>query len=377
MKTLGLYLHVPFCVQKCHYCDFLSAPAGEETIAAYGRTMIKEIKQTATQYDEYLVDTIFWGGGTPSLMPAELLTDIMHTISSSFHITDEAEVTLECNPGTVTKENLKKIRACGINRLSFGLQSTDDEDLKRLGRIHTYDMFLQSYQAAREVGFENINIDLMTSLPGQNAERFRKCLEQVVALQPEHISVYSLIIEEGTLFYRWYEEEGGRGKLSLPQEDEDRRIYHETLQYLQRHGYDRYEISNYAKCGRESRHNIKYWNRSEYLGLGLGSSSMVGNVRWHETNDLEEYLSGNFLKYEKEQLSEKDCMSEFMFLGLRMMKGVSRKAFYQAFQKNLDVVYGDIILKHKKNGLLAEKDGNILLTEKGIDISNYVMSDFI
>lgn len=377
MKNLGLYLHVPFCVQKCHYCDFLSAPAAKETIAAYGRTMIKEIKQTALQYDEYLVDTIFFGGGTPSLMPAELLTDIMHTITASFHVSDEVEVTLECNPGTVTKENLKKIRECGINRLSFGLQSTDDGDLKRLGRIHTYDMFLQSYQAAREVGFENINIDLMTSLPGQNAESFRKCLEQVVSLGPEHISVYSLIVEEGTLFYRWYEEEEGRGKLPLPQEEEDRKIYHETLEYLQKHGYDRYEISNYARSKRESRHNIKYWNRSEYLGLGLGAASMVGNVRWHETDDLKEYLSGDFLQYEKETLSVYECMSEFMFLGLRMMKGVSRKVFYQMFGKKLDDVYGDIIEKHKQNGLLNERDDFIFLTEKGIDISNYVMSDFV
>lgn len=377
MKTLGLYLHVPFCVQKCHYCDFLSAPATNETKEAYGRKLVEQILSKEHDYNEYLVDTIFFGGGTPSIMPVNLLTDIMTAIRETFRLAQEAEITMECNPGTVDEKYLESLKKIGINRLSFGLQSVNDDDLKRLGRIHTFDSFLQSYNAAREAGFQNINIDLMTSLPGQNADSFKRCLEKVITLEPEHLSVYSLIIEEGTAFYRWYEEEEGKNMIPLPDEEEDRRIYHDTLEVLHKSGYDRYEISNYAKQGYESKHNIKYWNRSEYLGLGLGASSMIRNTRWHETTDLKEYLQGHFVKEDYEELSTEDCMSEFVFLGLRMMQGISRIAFTNMFHKDIDDVYGDVIRKHKEQGLLAEQDGYIFLTEKGIDISNYVMSDFV
>lgn len=377
MKTLGLYLHVPFCVQKCNYCDFLSAPATDEVIRQYADRLIEEITHAGENYKDYQVDTIFFGGGTPSIVPIDKMEGIMDAVRKAFQIADTAEITMECNPGTVDIKSLMAYRKMGINRISFGLQSSDDKDLKRLGRIHTFPMFLQSFEEAREAGFFNINIDLMTALPGQNWECFVSVLENVIKLEPEHISVYSLIVEEGTPFYRWYEEEQRKDLPPLPDEEEDRKIYHETLRFLRKYGYDRYEISNYAKKGYECKHNMKYWERSDYLGLGLGASSMINNERWHQTSDRNKYMREDFCREDLEKLTLEECMSEYMFLGLRMMKGVSKEVFLQNFGKDMETVYGDILHKHIQNRLLIEEKGWVRLTEKGIDVSNYVMSDFI
>lgn len=377
MRTLGLYVHVPFCVRKCNYCDFLSMPASEENRQKYIQRLVKEIAQQKSQYMDYHVDSIFFGGGTPSILSTSNFTDIMMALRDSFAIDDQAEISIECNPGTVDYEKLKCYKDLGVNRLSFGLQSTDDEELKILGRIHSYEEFLESFNSARKAGFDNINVDLMTSLPGQTYESFEINMERICKLSPEHLSIYSLIIEEGTMFYKWFEEEKGVSYPVLPDEDEDRKIYHLTKEYLQKYGYERYEISNYAKKNRECKHNIKYWNRSNYLGFGLGAASMVENRRWQNTSSMKEYLEEKEWILDIEVLTKEDCMSEFMFLGLRMIKGVSEKEFRQLFGISMRQQFGKYIDKWIKNGLLCQQGDYIKLTEQGIDVSNMVMSDFV
>ena len=372
MKTLGLYLHIPFCVQKCRYCDFLSAPADEETMAAYTEALCSEIMQKAEQYRQYIVNTIFIGGGTPSILPAMLIWKICHVIKENYILDEGIEWSIECNPGTVTEEKLRTYYESGINRISFGLQSCNNEELKQLGRIHSYEDFLESYSMARTAGFQNINIDLMSALPDQSKESFQDTLQKVISLKPEHISAYSLIIEEGTPFFKQY------GNLEMD-EELDRDIYRMTEQMLAEAGYQHYEISNYAKEGYASRHNCKYWKREAYLGLGLGASSMVDDIRWHNETDLKQYVNDQKEQLERETLTPQDSMEEFMFLGLRMMRGISAGEFKEQFQKDLVEQYGDILEKHIKEGLIVhdqEKD-SYALTEKGIDVSNYVMSEYL
>ena len=263
MKRLGLYIHIPFCVKKCNYCDFLSAPANKQVQMAYMETLQKEIEEKATEYKEYCVDTIFVGGGTPSSVPYESIVSLMETVKEHFVLLEDCEVTMECNPGTVTKEALLAYAAAGINRLSIGLQTTDDNLLKELGRIHTYEQFLETYEWAREAGFSNINVDIMSGLPNQTLEQYEETLCKILELSVEHISSYSLIVEEGTPFYKLYEED----KLSLPSEETERQMYYRTGEILKEAGFNRYEISNYAKEGYECRHNVRYWVRENYLGL--------------------------------------------------------------------------------------------------------------
>lgn len=381
-KNLGIYLHIPFCMKKCHYCDFLSAPADENTKERYIEALKKEIFLYREDLKENIISTIFLGGGTPSLLKEKQIKEILDAIFKTYFVQEGAEITIEANPETLTKEKLKIYKEAGINRLSIGLQSTEEEQLKRLGRIHTYEKFLESYTLAREVGFENINVDLMSALPFQTKEEWEETLRKIVNLnpKPEHISAYSLIIEEGTTFFKIKEQ------LSFPDEEEDRQMYWKTKEFLEREGYHRYEISNYALPEKESRHNQTYWTLGEYLGLGLGAASYWNGSRFKNTENLQEYFAffeNNMIKEPSELqkevhiLSKEEKMEEFMFLGLRRMKGISEKRFLNLFQKDIMEVYREKIEKGVQIGVLWRKDGRIGLTERGIDISNMVLTEFL
>lgn len=390
-KPLMLYVHIPFCVKKCAYCDFLSGPANAEEIGTYVTALCREIDWYREVAAKYEVDSIFFGGGTPSILNENLITQVMTRIRDVFYIKDEAEITIECNPGTVSRNKLECYKSLGINRISFGLQSTDNQELEHLGRIHTYETFLENYALARELGFHNINIDLMSALPGQTKESYCETLNKIIALGPEHISAYSLILEEGTPFYEMYGEDGKYQDM-IPSEEADRQMYHETKRMLQEAGYERYEISNYAKQGYASRHNVGYWRRREYIGLGLGASSYINKERFHNTDDMEMYQEecckhGNVLRKEsnllynirkdRQLLSQQEEMEEFMFLGLRLVKGVKKEEFYTMFQQEIEEVYLDVINKLKAEHLLESNNECIYLTEKGIDLSNQVFAEFL
>lgn len=422
---LELYLHIPFCLRKCAYCDFLSFAAPEREYRAYVEKLIEEIHGQREHFQEYRVTTIFVGGGTPSILPGELIEELFAAVYACFDVAEEAEITIEANPGTLTMEKLETYLECGVNRLSLGLQSADDQELACLGRAHTYDDFLKSYQRARQAGFTNINVDLMSALPGQDLHSWKTTLRKVLMLRPEHISAYSLIIEEGTPYYVRYGEGGagqpgadrdkdgcldgtcqdpgpaqmdapafwtgpgltGRRMLlsalpELPDEDTDREIYHAAKEILAEHGYERYEISNYAKPGRQCRHNIGYWTGKAYLGLGLGASSYVFGHRFHNTADLEEYLAADLtipgaVSQDIQELTLEDRMEEFMFLGLRMMQGVDGSEFLGRFGQNMWNVYGDVFQKLQEQGLIQVEYPVVRLTDLGIDVSNVVLSQFL
>ena len=403
-RDLELYVHIPFCARKCAYCDFLSAPADEETRKAYVRALAAEIRGKKEEYKEYRVSTVFVGGGTPSILDGDDTARIFASLYESFRIRDDAEITMEVNPGTVTVEKLAAWKKAGTNRLSIGLQSADDRELRLLGRIHTYKDFLETYEQARRAGFQNINIDLISAIPGQTLQSWETTLAKTADLEPQHISAYSLIVEEGTPFYDRYgqkENEESSGLLKrkqteawppLPNEDEERWIYKRTKSFLEERGYHQYEISNYARPGYECRHNLGYWDRKEYLGLGLGASSLVNNRRFHNTADMDKYMKAfrtersdtdidkNIDKdiYEDvEELSLQDCMEEFMFLGLRKTDGISRTDFSDAFHSDINEIYGSQLKKLEKEGLLFLKDDRILLTERGTDVSNMVFVEFM
>lgn len=382
MKELELYLHIPFCERKCAYCDFLSAPADLPVRISYIKKLQEEIAYYGLEFEEYQVSSIFLGGGTPTLLEGYQLAAILETVKKYFRLVADAEITVECNPGTLTAGKAEKLVQAGFNRLSMGLQSADDRELQLLGRIHNFAQFLESYDLARKAGFENINVDLMSALPGQTLKSWQNTLQKVTALRPEHISAYSLIIEEGTPFYERFaederiREEGGHPRL-LPEEAIERQMYELTQRFLHTKGYERYEISNYAKPGSECRHNCGYWTRKDYLGLGLGASSLVGHQRFQNTSDLKEYLEQEYHHIHTETLDKKSEMEEFMFLGLRLMTGISRQQFEKTFQVTLDSVYGEALRKLKSEQLIEEVAGYVRLTEYGIDVSNYVLSEFL
>lgn len=394
MKKLSVYLHIPFCFKKCRYCDFLSFPAGEEVRERYLKSLLSEIETEAYKYRDYALDTVFLGGGTPSLLSGEQLKRLLETLHREFAFVNAPEVTMEANPGTVTEEKLAAYYAAGINRLSIGTQSVHDQELKYLGRIHTAEDFYQTFETAKRVGFTNLNVDVMAALPGQSVTDYMDTLRAVTDLEPEHISAYSLIIEEGTPFFELYGE-GEPGKkampeperrLPLPSEEDERTMDKETERFLQTKGFHRYEISNYAKEGKECRHNIAYWRRKDYVGFGIGAASMLNNIRWKNISDMERYISameqrggqsrGKEIREEVQKLTIQEQMEEFMFLGLRLTKGVSQTEFYRYFGKNVEEIYGDVIGKMCGQGLL-ETGEFIRLTPFGRDVSNYVMAEFI
>ena len=397
MRSMGVYIHIPFCIQKCVYCDFLSGPATRQRQQEYVDALLREIVWESKHYAVYTVKTIFFGGGTPSVLEAGDIARILDCLREHYRIDADAEITLEMNPGTAAWDKLVNFKQAGINRFSIGLQSADNTELKMLGRSHTYEAFLQTYHQAREAGFANINIDLMSALPGQHIENWVRTLEKVVALQPEHISAYSLIIEEGTQLY-----EHRDTWAPVPDEEEDRQMYQETKRILAEHGYRRYEISNYAKHGFECRHNCIYWQRgvwhtADFAGFGLGASSTVGNWRWENTKEMERYLTvfqeHNLKQYDSRlaknissertvkeavtRLSHLEQMAEFMFLGLRMMEGVSKQEFADSFEADINEIYGSALQKWLQMGMMAQEGDIIMLTDAGIDVSNTVLSDFV
>ena len=381
-KDLGLYLHVPFCVKKCNYCDFLSKEATEEEKEAYVDALIKEIKSYKKFAGNYKVSTVFVGGGTPSCLRAEQTKRIFDALYEIFEFVKHPEITTEMNPGTVDREKLEVYKACGINRLSIGMQSVKDENLKVLGRIHNFEQLLEAYQLAREAGFTNINLDLMSSLPSQTKEEWEEELQKTVELNPEHISAYQLIIEEGTPFYEKYD---AHPEL-LPNEEESRAIYQTTKRILEANGYMQYEISNYARDGYECRHNVGYWIRRDYLGFGIGAASLIDNVRFQNEKSLGAYLAHPLESREEEQtLTVQDRMEETMFLGLRLTRGVSCVDFAEQYGRTVEEVYGEVIARNVADGLLTvterkenqKKDRFLALTKRGLDLSNYVMAQFL
>lgn len=392
MKDLSIYIHIPFCVRKCLYCDFLSFPVTPDEMrlsSHYGPQMgnmenyvnllEREIKENAEKYKEYHVISIFLGGGTPSILPAEAVSRIMEVIKENYRIAEDAEITIEMNPGTADDRKLNQYITDGMNRISIGLQSADDRELARIGRIHDYRTFLESYELARNAGFSNINIDIMASLPGQSEASYEQTLKCVAALQPEHISAYSLILEEGTSLYE------RQSEYSFPSEEEDRKMYALTKEYLAACGYHRYEISNYAKTGCECRHNKVYWQRGDYAGFGLGAASMVQNVRWKNPADMATYeayvarLADRQEEYipDRQILTVPEQMEEFMFLGLRMMCGVERRKFASIFGRRIEEIYGETIERLCRQGLLLKENDRIRLTDRGIDVSNFAMAQFL
>ena len=384
-RPLGIYLHIPFCIRKCLYCDFLSAPGDEQTKIEYVEALLHEIRAQAPLYDGHEVKTVFFGGGTPSLLSGEQIRRIMDCLHTVFSFSAEeggAEVTMEANPGTLTPEKLADYRRAGINRLSIGLQSASDEELKALGRIHTWKDFLCSYELARKEGFANINIDLMSALPGQTPGGWMETLEKTVRLKPEHISAYSLIIEEGTPFYEMYGEAAApRGCKALPTEEEDRLMYGQTKVFLAEAGYGRYEISNYSLPGFACRHNISYWERTDYAGFGLGAASLYGKERFANTADRKKYQENStrpeLIREKEPTLTTEDEMAEFMFLGLRMIRGIAKADFSDAFGCPIEEIYGNVLEKYEAMGLLREENGRIFLSREGIHVSNSVMSEFL
>ena len=436
---MELYIHIPFCVRKCCYCDFLSSAAEPDVRERYVDQLIREIESIPEggagqcpgnaalkqNLAGRTVETIFIGGGTPSLLLPSAIERILAAVKQVFQVEPDAEITMEANPGTLTPESAAGYRRAGVNRLSLGLQSASEEELRLLGRIHTRDQFLQSFRAARATGFDNINVDLMSALPGQSEESWQETLRFVCDLEPEHISAYSLIVEEGTPLYEEYGEmcadlekygdytsmpkrlqEKYEGRKRLPDEETDRSMYHHTKTILAARGYGRYEISNYARPGYACRHNIGYWTGVEYLGFGLGASSLVDGKRFQVMADLNRYmaLAGEELaagvQYEEiHELTRQEQMEEFMFLGLRLTGGVRTAEFERRFGVMMETVYGKVIERLSEEGLLervetkkqnrfrvqnasnilppSQTDTYIRLTEYGLDVSTYALAEFL
>lgn len=360
MKEISFYIHIPFCKEKCKYCDFLSFK-NTEFIMDYKNALLKEINA----FDcDHTVKSIFFGGGTPSFIDENIIAEIMESLNK-FNINKNAEITIEANPGTITQNKLKIYKQWGINRISIGFQAWQNSLLKALGRIHTKEEFIENYYIAEKY-FDNINIDIMFSLPDQSLNDWKETLENIVILQPQHISAYSLIIEEGTPFYNM--------KLDLPDEDIDRKMYHYCIDFLKSKGYDQYEISNFAKNKKNCIHNSVYWERGNYKGFGLGAASLIDNIRYKNTENITEYIRGKTIS-EKEALTYNGIMEEFMFLGLRMNKGISIAEFEKQFNKNIFNVYGNVFEKFK-HYFVIDKD-RISLNTMGFDISNTIMCEFL
>ena len=394
MEELSIYIHIPFCVRKCRYCDFLSFPmsadrfgntpeeSADARMESYVNLLRKEIIGAAPQYIRYRVLSIFFGGGTPSLLPVGEAGRLIDTIKTHYRMADDVEITIEMNPDTAREDKFQEYITTGINRLSIGLQSADDDELERIGRIHDYRTFEKAYELARRAGFRNINIDLMAALPEQDVDSYERTLKKVTSLTPEHISAYSLTLEEGTPLYVH------RDMYRFATEEEEREMYALTEKILGSCGYHRYEISNYALDGYECRHNKVYWQRGNYVGFGLGASSMVNNIRWSNPAEMELYSAyverfsqdanrddGYVLN--RQSLTIHEQMEEYMFLGLRMMCGVSTRKFAENFGTSIEAIYGEVPDKLCKQGLLVQEEGYIRLTARGIDISNYVMAQFL
>ncbi len=375
-KFLSLYIHIPFCKAKCNYCDFASYPHKEYIYEEYISALLEEIKTVSQRYTDYCVKTVFIGGGTPTVLSENNLVNIMKCLKKYFNIEGKAEITIESNPKTIEYSKLIALKQAGVNRLSIGLQAWQNRLLKKLGRIYTIDDFKESFNLARKAGFNNINLDLMFTLPSQTLEDWEETLKETLKLNPEHISAYSLIVEEGTPFGDMY----NQGKLEIPDEEIDRKMYYRTIEVLKENGYRHYEISNFAKKGFESRHNIVYWKKEEYVGMGLGAHSYVAQKRYHNTYDLQKYISEtnkNNIVEDVEINSINDEYAEFMFLGLRLIEGISVKDFEMRFNKDIYDIYEKQIEECVEYGLLYQNKDKIALTLRGIDVSNVVFEKFL
>ncbi len=366
-KDLSVYIHIPFCIKKCHYCDFTSFDNYSDKIEQYIEVLINEI--SSFDFSLYKIKSIFFGGGTPSLLKREQVEKILNCIP----LTKNIEITMECNPETLSKKYLKDLYEIGINRLSIGLQSIDNNVLKTIGRVHTYSTFLQNYEYAREVGFNNINIDLMFSLPNLSKEKYLKDLEKVATLKAEHLSIYSLIVEEGTKFDFMLE----NNEIEIWSEDDDREVFEKTEDILRKYNYNKYEISNYCKKDMECTHNLGYWELREYIGFGLSAHSFINNERFENVSNLEKYLCDDDTKINITKLTNQNLMEEFVFLGLRKNKGISAKQFEEKFNCSIYSIYGDVIYKLQLENSLTVQGDIIKLSKTAINISNKVLSEFL
>lgn len=382
MKKLGIYIHIPFCKQKCFYCDFVSYANQDKYFQKYVQALNKEINNFIDN-NEFEVQTIYIGGGTPSLIDAKYIEEILHIFEKKNLLKEVKEVTIEVNPGTVTEEKLRNYKNSGVNRLSIGLQSTEDKILKQIGRIHCYDDFLNTYKMAREVGFKNINVDVMIGLPNQKILDVKNSLEKIIKLEPEppnHISVYSLIVEENTPIEKMLES----GELELPDEELERNMYWYVKNFLELNGYKHYEISNFAKLGNESKHNLDCWNQKEYVGFGVAAHSYIDDVRYGNIGNVEEYIknceNGEFGKNKVIDEVENDIFSkekEFMLIGLRKIEGVLIQDFKNKFGENPIFVFKDELKKLVDENLLIVDFDRIKLTNKGLDLANIVWENFV
>lgn len=393
MREIGIYVHIPFCIKKCKYCDFISFETDVIDKNNYFESLKKSIKNIEPMISkleenkniskefknkDFVVDTIYFGGGTPSCVKAEFIVETLETIKESFKIKENAEITIEVNPGAVNEEKLKLYKECGFNRVSIGLQESHNEILKLIGRIHTYEEFLDTFKMTRKVGFKNINVDLMLALPNQSLKDLEESVNRIIGLAPEHISLYSLILEEGTIL----EKEVNSKKLSLPKEDLERKMYHKTKQILEKYGYIHYEISNFSKKGFESKHNINCWNQKEYIGFGISAHSYIEGIRFSNICDLEKYIF-NVHKEPKNNIeineiqNNEEIMKEYMMLGFRKIEGVKISEFEQNFRMNPLFYFRFEISKLTKENLIEVDLDNIKLTNKGLDFANIVFEEFV
>lgn len=376
MDKISLYIHIPFCAQKCLYCDFPSFARKDHLRKAYIEALNKEIISLREKHNNLEINTIFIGGGTPSVLEADELECLLKEVAK-LNMAKDIEYSMECNPGNLTEEKLEVMKKYGVNRISMGLQAKQDNLLKGLGRIHNYKTFKENFLLAKKVGFNNINVDLMFGLPNQRLNEWEETLREIISLEPAHISAYSLIIEEGTAFYNLYEND----KLKLPTEEEERKMYHLAKKILEENGFNQYEISNYAKEGKECRHNLAYWNMDNWIGVGSAAASYINGKRIKNKSSVEEYINSINEKGEAvEEIinnSKNDNMEEFMFMGLRKINGIDENEFKKRFSMNINDVYGEILNKYIDEGLLIRESGRIFLSEKGIEISNIIMADFL
>lgn len=381
LNELGIYIHIPFCKQKCYYCDFVSYSNKCSEVKEYIESLKKEIEEF--DFSNYKVTSIYIGGGTPSYIDSiyivEILSELKEKLKCNLIEFKDIEITIEVNPGTVDTKKLNDYKKLGINRLSIGLQSTKNDILKKIGRIHTYQEFLEIYKLARETGFKNINIDLMIGIPGQKIGDLKNTLQDIIKLEPEHISVYSLIIEENTPIEKMLE----NGEIKLPDEDLERNMYWYVKNTLELNGYNHYEISNFAKLGKESRHNLNCWNQEEYIGFGVAAHSYLNGIRFSNTINVEEYIQHieNNRKEENIQIEEiqslEDKKNEFMMLGFRKIQGVDITRFKEKFIDNPIFLYRENLNKLVEEGLIEVDLNHIKLTNKGIDLANLVFEEFV
>ncbi|MBQ7464532.1 MAG: radical SAM family heme chaperone HemW [Lachnospiraceae bacterium] len=373
MNEISVYVHLPFCVKKCAYCDFLSGDYGDDVKRAYLDRILREIDHCSPVLSDRIIRSVYFGGGTPSLPDPSYISSIIRAVMDGHILKKDAEITIEMNPGTTDEKKVREYLKLGINRFSIGLQSMDENELKALGRIHDPDDFLYLYDLLRKNGASNINVDLMTGIPHQTPACAQRSLESVIALAPEHIAVYSLILEEGTPFY-----EKGAENLDLPDEDTEEEICEMTRLILAENGYGRYEISNYAKKGYECRHNLVYWDLLDYIGFGASAASRIGNRRYTNIRNVEAYTASEVPLFEEDLLlDESEWMSEFIIMGLRKTAGISLLDFSSRFGKELEEVYGDVIERYEGEGLLKKQEGRLFFTERGMDVSNIVLSGFV